>query len=227
MSSRWGLRVDAERHHKSLEGICPWGVRYMVWIVIPEEGYPHLKAWPGGHLTPSSCYWCASTFPTSSTRLGDIRFPGFILVQLVLASVSVSDLKGTHLHRQSVYQLWWLNQWAKQTTPTTGRVNLTTVWDSSVRCSLSYIHWLWQVQVKRRVPGNQPSNQWSCYSVNICTHTHTHTHTELWPSIYLCACQVQTLRIVMTTLSQIDNSKLPEMPIDGATSTFLVVYNGA
>lgn len=120
MSSRWGLRVDAERHHKSLEGICPWGVRYMVWIVIPEEGYPHLKAWPGGHLTPSSCYWCASTFPTSSTRLGDICFPGFILVQLVLASVSVSDLKGTHLHRQSVYQLWWLNQWAKQTTPTTG-----------------------------------------------------------------------------------------------------------
>ena len=35
-----------------------------------------------------------------------VRKVGFILDQLVLASVSVSDLKGTHLHRQSVYQLW-------------------------------------------------------------------------------------------------------------------------
>ena len=226
MSSRWGLRVDAERHHKSLERNMSLGCQIYGVGCYPWGRLSTSESWPGGHPLHHPAIGVLSTFPTSFNRLGDICFPGFILVQLVLASVSVSDLKGTHLHRQSVYQLWWLNQWAKQTTPTTG-VNLTTVWDSTVRCSLSYIHWLWQVQVKRRVPGNQPSNQWSCYSVNICTHTHTHTHTELWPSIYLCACQVQTLRIVMTTLSQIDNSKLPEMPIDGATSTFLVVYNGA
>ena len=39
----------------------------------------------------------------ASIRLWSWSIPGFILVQLVLASISVSDLKGTHLHRQSVY----------------------------------------------------------------------------------------------------------------------------
>ena len=67
-----------------------------------KEGWPHLKAYPGGHrllLLLGVNPWHFRLLPLD----GDNCFPGFILVQLVFASISVSDLKGTHLHRQSVF----------------------------------------------------------------------------------------------------------------------------
>ena len=71
-----------------------------------KEGWPHLKAYPGGHqllLLLGVHLWHFRLLPLDDDNCS----PGFIVVQLlwffVLTQVSVSDLKGTHLHRQSVY----------------------------------------------------------------------------------------------------------------------------
>ena len=61
MSSGWGLRVDAERHHKSLEknmslGRQIYGVGCYLWGRLSAS-----ESLTRGASTPSSCYWCASS----------------------------------------------------------------------------------------------------------------------------------------------------------------------
>ena len=73
----------------------------------------HTDSWRLTSLFVPSHHWIVMTGCDPLTLIDDLDdscshmkgliLPGFIVVQLLLAEISVSDLKGTHSHRQSVY----------------------------------------------------------------------------------------------------------------------------
>ena len=164
-------------------------------------------------LDSSSCLVWLLAFPISSSRLVTSLLPWLYTSPVSCAcSISVSDLRGTHLHRQSVYHLWWLNQCAKQT-----HTNYRSFNCACKVCSLSYI-----TGCDRHMDFDgmylAPSPNQICHAtLSISAHTHTHTHTEL-VTLHM------PMRMSSTDTSDSydefflsDNSKLPERPLDGAT----------
>ena len=80
------------------------GCQIYVWIWYLWGRLAISESFTRGAWTPSSWCWCASSISDVFLSIWwHLGFPGFILVQLVLASIYVSDLKGIYLRRQSVY----------------------------------------------------------------------------------------------------------------------------
>ena len=76
--------------------------------------------------------------------------------------------------------------------------------------------------MKRRVLDIQPKSVVTLI-FNVCRHKHTHTHTHTYTHAYRAVTHFIPMHMSSTDTSdsyddffQIDNSKLPEMPIDGA-----------
>jgi hypothetical protein len=125
-------------------------------------------------------------------------FPGFIVVQLLCdyCYFSVSDLKGTHIHRPSVY--CGITSGLNRPTPTTGgylnckvqsELHPLVVFPDTPLYACAWLAQSPQGQITNppcscRTNHTQPRrqciciqllNQGSCNS-SISTHTHTHTH---------------------------------------------------
>ena len=121
------------------------------------------------------------------------ELPGFLVVQLLLTKISVSDLEGTHSHRQSVSLV--VNLSVSQTIPH----QLQVV--KSVRCELNYstdvadapcetmhdqastacmyelfTHSFRTHHIRFQTMHPYPTRIFFIHTARLHTHSHTHTH---------------------------------------------------